>query len=90
MEINSTWIIKILFAAVVSHQKKKKVLLFENYYFSPLIFKSLYEGSSQFELQRSNCSLTNIQSAIQSQDELFIQKKVLIVIYKKERKDYTS
>lgn len=66
------------------------MLLFENYYFSPLIFKSVYEGSSQFELLRSNCSLTNNQSAIQSQDELFIQKKVLIVINKKERKDYTS
>lgn len=66
------------------------MLLFENYYFGPLIFKSLYEGSFQFELQRSNCSLTNNQSEIQSQDELFIQKKVLIVIYKKEKKDYIS
>lgn len=39
---------------------------------------------------RSNCSLTNNQPEIQSQDELFIEKKVLIVIYKKEIKDYIS
>lgn len=64
------------------------MLLFENYYFGPLIFKSLYEGSSQSELQRSNCSLTNNQSEIQSQDELFIQKKVLIAIYKKEKERF--